>query len=260
MLGQLIALYEHKVFTQGVIWGIDSFDQWGVELGKVLASRIVPELTSAEDPDLRHDPSTNALIRRYRAHRREQLMQLGMIGLGRMGANIVRRLMRAGHECVVYDVSADAVAQLAAEGAVGASSLADFAAKLDAPRAAWIMVPAAYAGATATELAGHLAADDVIIDGGNSYYRDDIQRAEELRALGIHYLDVGTSGGVFGLERGYCMMIGGEDEVVRRLDPIFQALAPGVGGGRAHARPLGRAEPGRSGGTCTAGRPAPGTS
>ena len=136
-------------------------------------------------------------------------MQLGMIGLGRMGANIVRRLMRAGHECVVYDVSADAVAQLAAEGAVGASSLADFAAKLDAPRAAWIMVPAAYAGATATELAGHLAADDVIIDGGNSYYRDDIQRAEELRALGIHYLDVGTSGGVFGLERGYCMMIGG---------------------------------------------------
>jgi 6-phosphogluconate dehydrogenase len=155
-------------------------------------------------------------------------MQLGMIGLGRMGANIVRRLMRAGHECVVYDVSADAVAQLAAEGAVGASSLADFAAKLDAPRAAWIMVPAAYAGATATELAGHLAADDVIIDGGNSYYRDDIHRADELRALGIHYLDVGTSGGVFGLERGYCMMIGGEDEVVRRLDPIFRALAPGV--------------------------------
>jgi 6-phosphogluconate dehydrogenase len=155
-------------------------------------------------------------------------MQLGMIGLGRMGANIVRRLMRAGHECVVYDVSPDAVAQLAAEGAVGAPSLADFAARLEVPRAAWIMVPAAYAGATAAELAGHMAADDVIIDGGNSYYRDDIQRAEELRARGIHYLDVGTSGGVFGLERGYCMMIGGEAEVVRRLEPIFEALAPGV--------------------------------
>jgi 6-phosphogluconate dehydrogenase len=156
-------------------------------------------------------------------------MQLGMIGLGRMGANLVRRLMRAGHECVVYDVSPEAVAELAAEGAVGASSLEDLAAKLQAPRAAWIMVPAAYAGATATELAGHLAADDVIIDGGNSYYRDDIQRAEELRALGIHYLDVGTSGGVFGLDRGFCLMIGGEDEAVRRLEPIFQALAPGPG-------------------------------
>ncbi len=155
-------------------------------------------------------------------------MQLGMIGLGRMGSNLVRRLMRAGHECVVYDVSPAAVAQLAGEGAVGAPSLADFAARLEAPRAAWIMVPAAYAGATATELAGHLSADDVIIDGGNSYYRDDIQRAAELRALGIHYLDVGTSGGVFGLDRGFCMMIGGEAEVVRRLEPIFQALAPGM--------------------------------
>ena len=155
-------------------------------------------------------------------------MQLGMIGLGRMGANIVRRLMRAGHECVVYDISPDAVVQLAAEGAVGASSLADFASRLEAPRAVWIMVPAAYAGATATQLAGALAADDVIIDGGNSYYRDDIVRAEELRARGIHYLDVGTSGGVFGLERGFCMMIGGEAEVVRRLEPIFQALAPGI--------------------------------
>jgi 6-phosphogluconate dehydrogenase len=156
-------------------------------------------------------------------------MQLGMIGLGRMGANLVRRLMRAGHECVVYDVSPETVAELAAEGAVGASSLADLAAKLRAPRAAWIMVPAAYAGSTATELAGHLAADDVIIDGGNSYYRDDIQRAGEFRAQGIHYLDVGTSGGVFGLDRGFCLMIGGEDEPVRRLEPIFQALAPGPG-------------------------------
>ena len=245
VLGQLIALYEHKVFTQGVIWGINSFDQWGVELGKVLASRITPELTSAEDPDLRHDHLHQRPDPSLPRTQEGELMQLGMIGLGRMGANIVRRLMRDGHECVVYDVSADAVAQLAAEGAVGASSLADFAAKLDAPRAAWIMVPAAYAGATATELAGHLAADDMIIDGGNSYYRDDIERADELRARGIHYLDVGTSGGVFGLERGYCMMIGGEDEVVRRLDPIFRALAPGVDGGRAHARPLAasRAQP-----------------
>ena len=170
-------------------------------------------------------------------------MQLGMIGLGRMGANLVRRLMRAGHECVVYDVSPEAVAELAAEGAVGASSLEDLAAKLQAPRAAWIMVPAAYAGATAAELAGHLAADDVIIDGGNSYYRDDIQRAEELRALGIHYLDVGTSGGVFGLDRGFCLMIGGEDEAVRRLEPIFQALAPGPGSAERTPGRTGEPEP-----------------
>jgi 6-phosphogluconate dehydrogenase len=156
-------------------------------------------------------------------------MQLGMIGLGRMGANIVRRLMRDGHECVVYDVNADAVAELAGEGAVGASSLADMASKLAAPRAAWVMVPAAYAGATVEEMAGHLDAGDTIIDGGNTYYRDDIERAEALAPRGIHYVDVGTSGGVFGLERGYCMMIGGEDEPVRRLDPIFRSLAPGLG-------------------------------
>ncbi len=155
-------------------------------------------------------------------------MQLGMIGLGRMGANIVRRLMRDGHECVVFDVSPDAVAALEAEGAVGASSLADLAARLDAPRAAWIMVPAAYAGRTAMDLAEHLEAGDVVIDGGNSYYRDDVERAAELAPRGIHYLDVGTSGGVFGLERGYCMMIGGDAAAVERLDPIFRTLAPGV--------------------------------
>ncbi len=155
-------------------------------------------------------------------------MQLGMIGLGRMGANIVRRLMRDGHECVVFDLNADAVAELQAEGAVGASSLADLAGKLTAPRAAWIMVPAAYAGATAMELADHLEPDDTIIDGGNSYYRDDVERAAELAPRGIHYLDVGTSGGVFGLERGFCMMIGGDSAAVQRLDPIFRTLAPGV--------------------------------
>lgn len=155
-------------------------------------------------------------------------MQLGMIGLGRMGANIVRRLMRDGHECVVFDVNADAVAELQAEGAAGASSLADFASKLTAPRAAWIMVPAAYAGSTAMELAEHFHADDIIIDGGNSYYRDDVERAAELAPRGIHYLDVGTSGGVFGLERGYCMMIGGDAAAVERLDPIFRTLAPGI--------------------------------
>ena len=155
-------------------------------------------------------------------------MQLGMIGLGRMGANIVRRLMRDGHECVVFDVSPDAVKALEAEGAVGAASLADMAAKLDAPRAAWIMVPAAYAGQTAMDLAAFLEAGDVVIDGGNSYYRDDVERAAELAPRGIHYLDVGTSGGVFGLERGYCMMIGGDAGAVRRLDPIFRTLAPGV--------------------------------
>jgi 6-phosphogluconate dehydrogenase len=156
-------------------------------------------------------------------------MQLGMIGLGRMGANIVRRLMRDGHECVVYDVAEPAVAQLESEGAVGTRSLAEFAQKLTAPRAAWIMVPAAIAGGTVTELAALFEAGDIVIDGGNSYYRDDIDRAEALAPLGIHYVDVGTSGGVFGLERGFCMMIGGEDQIVQHLDPIFRTLAPGEG-------------------------------
>jgi 6-phosphogluconate dehydrogenase len=155
-------------------------------------------------------------------------MQLGMIGLGRMGANIVRRLQRDGHECVAYDVSADAVAQLEHEGAIGASSIADFVGKLTKPRAAWIMVPAAFVQSTIDQLVAVMEPGDVIIDGGNSYYRDDIERAQALAAKGLHYVDVGTSGGVFGLERGFCLMIGGEDDVVTRLDPIFASLAPGV--------------------------------
>ncbi len=156
-------------------------------------------------------------------------MQLGMIGLGRMGANMVRRLTKAGHDLVVFDVSPDAVKALEAEGATGATSLEDFAAKLTAPRAAWVMVPAGYTADTVRKLAALFDADDTIIDGGNSYYRDDIDIAAELKPKGIHYVDVGTSGGVFGLERGYCLMIGGDDTAVARLDPIFAALAPGVG-------------------------------
>jgi 6-phosphogluconate dehydrogenase len=156
-------------------------------------------------------------------------MQLGMIGLGRMGANMVRRLMRAGHQCVVFDISAAAVQELGKEGAVGASSLDDFVAKLTVPRAAWIMVPAAAVDKTLADLSARLQSGDTIIDGGNSYYIDDIQRAKALRAKGLHYVDVGTSGGVWGLERGFCHMIGGEPEVVQRLDPIFAALAPGLG-------------------------------
>jgi 6-phosphogluconate dehydrogenase len=155
-------------------------------------------------------------------------MQLGMIGLGRMGAGLVRRLMRDGHDCVVYDVNETAVKTLAAEGATGGSSLADFASKLTKPRAAWVMVPAAFTGQTVMQLADEFEADDIIIDGGNSYYRDDIARAKELAAKKIHYVDVGTSGGVFGLERGFCLMIGGEEKVVRHLDPIFATIAPGV--------------------------------
>jgi len=151
-----------------------------------------------------------------------------MIGLGRMGANMVRRLMKAGHECVVYDVSADAVGGLAKEGAVGGDSLEDFVSKLAQPRAVWIMVPAAFVDSTIADLTKVLAPGDTIIDGGNSYYRDDVDRAERLQPAGIHYVDVGTSGGVFGLERGYCLMIGGEDDIVERLDPIFATLAPGV--------------------------------
>jgi len=156
-------------------------------------------------------------------------MQIGMIGLGRMGANMVRRLMRQGHECVVYDHDAAAVKTLAAEGAHGFSELKDFVAALAAPRVVWLMVPAAVVDSALEELTGHLAAGDIVIDGGNSYYIDDIRRSGELAAKGINYLDVGTSGGVWGLERGYCMMIGGPEEPVRHLDPIFKSLAPGIG-------------------------------
>jgi 6-phosphogluconate dehydrogenase len=157
-------------------------------------------------------------------------VQIGMIGLGRMGANMVRRLMRDGHDCVVYDVSSDAVAELAGEGATGADSLADLVAKLEPPRHAWIMVPAGYVQDTVDELADLLDGGDTIIDGGNSYYRDDVDRAKALEPRGIDYVDVGTSGGVFGLERGYCLMIGGPDDAVQRLDPIFATIAPGIDG------------------------------
>jgi len=156
-------------------------------------------------------------------------MQLGMIGLGRMGANMVRRLVRNGHECVVFDHNAASVKQLASEGAVGASSLDDFIGKLKTPRAVWLMLPAAVVDGTLKELASKLHKDDIVIDGGNSYYIDDIRRAKELSARGIHYVDVGTSGGVWGLERGYCQMIGGEPSIVQHLDPIFKSLAPGRG-------------------------------
>ncbi|PYU03279.1 MAG: decarboxylating 6-phosphogluconate dehydrogenase [Acidobacteria bacterium] len=156
-------------------------------------------------------------------------MQLGMIGLGRMGANMVRRLMRGRHQCVVFDRSADAVKQMAGEGAAAAGSLDEFVKKLQAPRAVWLMVPAAVVDSTIAELAPKLSKGDILIDGGNSYYIDDIRRAKELSAKGIHYVDVGTSGGVWGLERGYCQMIGGEKDVVQRLDPIFKTLAPGRG-------------------------------
>ena len=156
-------------------------------------------------------------------------MQLGMVGLGRMGANLVRRLMRGGHECVVYDVSPDAVKELEGEGAIGAATLEEFVAKLSKPRAAWVMVPAGEITQTTVEgLAALMESGDTIIDGGNSYYRDDIARAAAVGEKGIHYVDVGTSGGVWGLDRGYCLMIGGEDEVVSRLEPIFATIAPGV--------------------------------
>ncbi|MFD2678621.1 phosphogluconate dehydrogenase (NAD(+)-dependent, decarboxylating) [Camelimonas lactis] len=157
-------------------------------------------------------------------------MQLGMIGLGRMGGNIVRRLMQRGHQAVVHDRAEAAVAMLAAEGAVGAASLADLVQKLQAPRAVWVMLPAGAATEdTVMQLGDLLSPGDVIIDGGNSFWRDDVRRAGVLREKGVHYVDVGTSGGVWGLERGYCMMIGGDREAVDRLDPIFAALAPGLG-------------------------------
>jgi len=157
-------------------------------------------------------------------------MQLGIVGLGRMGGNISRRLMRAGHQTVVYDRNASAIEALAKDGAAGAGGLAEMVKQLTPPRAVWVMLPAgAITEATVNELAGLMQQGDIIIDGGNSYYKDDIRRAKALREKGLIYVDVGTSGGVFGLERGYCMMIGGEEAAVRRLDPIFAALAPGIG-------------------------------
>ena len=153
-------------------------------------------------------------------------MQIGMIGLGRMGANMVRRLLRSGHQCVVFDVSPKAVAELVGEGATGASSLDEFVAKLTKPRVSWMMVPAAFVEQTVNDLASRFESGDIIVDGGNSYYIDDIRRAEALEAKGLHYVDSGTSGGVWGLERGFCQMIGGEPAVIKHLDPIFAALAP----------------------------------
>jgi 6-phosphogluconate dehydrogenase len=161
--------------------------------------------------------------------KKECFMQLGMIGLGRMGANMVRRLIKNGHNCVVFDRSQDAVSNLVKDKAVGSSSLADFVKKLDTPRAIWLMVPAAVVDDTIADLLPLLDKGDILIDGGNSYYVDDIRRAKELAPKGIHYVDVGTSGGVWGLERGYCMMIGGETDAIKHLDPIFSTLAPGVG-------------------------------
>jgi 6-phosphogluconate dehydrogenase len=173
-------------------------------------------------------------------------MQLGMVGLGRMGANMVRRLMADGHECVVYDVNADAVHELVTEGAVGAATLRDFVSQLVVPRTAWLMVPAAFTQQMVDELAGLLADGDIIVDGGNSYYRDDVDTAARLAPRGIRYVDCGTSGGVFGLERGYCLMVGGPADAVDHLAPVFETLAPGVG-----AAPR---TPGRDGATTSAER------
>ena len=183
-------------------------------------------------------------------------MQLGMIGLGRMGANMVRRLLKGGHHCVVFDRSTQAVAELVKEKAIGAGSLAEFAQQLAKPRAIWLMVPVGAVDDAIADLLPHLEHGDILIDGGNSYYVDDIRRANELVPKGIHYVDVGTSGGVWGLDRGYCMMIGGEAEAVKHLDPVFATLAPG----RGDIPPTpGRRRPAErpSKGICIAGRMAP---
>ena len=186
-------------------------------------------------------------------------MQLGMIGLGRMGANMVRRLQRAGHQCVAFDRNAESVKEVASDGAIAAASLNDLVAKLQRPRAVWLMVPAAVVDSTLQELAGKLDAGDIVIDGGNSYYIDDIRRAKELTTKGLHYVDVGTSGGVWGLERGYCQMIGGEKQIVAHLDPLFKSLAPGRGDiSRTPGARKSRELPKKA--TCTVARRAQGTS
>jgi 6-phosphogluconate dehydrogenase len=174
-------------------------------------------------------------------------MQIGMIGLGRMGANLVRRLMKGGHECVVYDLRAESVAQLAGEGAIGVGSMVDLVARLSVPRTIWIMIPAAFVEATLDELAPYLAAGDVVIDGGNSFFEDDLVRSEQLAAQGVTLIDVGTSGGVHGLDRGFCLMIGGDNETVQRLDPIWQTLAPGLEAASRTPGKNGPAQPGESG-------------
>ncbi len=174
-------------------------------------------------------------------------MQLGMIGLGRMGGNMVVRLIRAGHECHVYDAHETAVKELVDKGAKGSTSLKTFINSLSKPRAVWLMVPAGVVDPVLGTLTPLLDAGDTVIDGGNSYYHDDVRRAGELKAKGLHYVDVGVSGGVWGLERGYCLMIGGENEVVKRLDPVFKALAPGVGSRIPHAGRDRRTRPGRAG-------------
>ena len=156
-------------------------------------------------------------------------MQLGMVGLGRMGANIVRRLMRGGHECVVFDVNPESVAQLEGEGATGATTMEDFVRQLDKPRVVWVMIPAGITGRIVEQVAALLEEGDIIIDGGNSNYRDDVRRARKLREQGIHYVDIGTSGGVFGLERGYCLMVGGDEVAVKTIDPLLKTIAPGAG-------------------------------
>jgi 6-phosphogluconate dehydrogenase len=186
-------------------------------------------------------------------------MQIGMIGMGRMGANMTRRLLRGGHACVAYDVVPAAVEAVARDGATGVGSLDALVTALKPPRAIWLMVPAALVDKTLADLAPKLAKDDVVIDGGNSFYRDDVDRATRLAASGIHYVDCGTSGGVWGLERGYCLMIGGETDVVKRLDPIFATLAPGRGTIEATAGREGRKSTAEQA-ICTAGRPAQATS
>jgi 6-phosphogluconate dehydrogenase len=186
-------------------------------------------------------------------------MEVGMVGLGRMGSNLVRRLLKAGHPCVVYDLHPEAVQAVVSEGAVGATTLNDLVARLSRPRVLWMMVPAAAVEQTLEALVPLLQHDDVVVDGGNSFYHDDLRRAAELQTQGIHYLDVGTSGGIWGLERGYCLMIGGEETAVQRLDPIFAALAPGIA--RPRARPDGNPSAARPNEViCTADRPAQATS